>query len=208
MKLIRFTTSAAVALTFLLALGADSNAFAQGRGRGGGAGKSGQGSGGGIGKPTSPGVDRGIFTSAEKSGGRSTQGRDNASDSSNGRYDEGIARARQMRENRIREADREIERNPNIKERLKMNANDLRSGYQNALLSNPDLKFGQYVAAHMISRNLSSRYPNITSSAILAGLADGDSIGETLRELGVGKDEAKRAEKEAKRQFENGGKND
>jgi hypothetical protein len=108
-----------------------------------------------------------------------------------------------MRENRIREADREMQRNPRIRENLRINANDLRSGYQSALITNPDLKFGQYVAANMISRNLGSRYPNVTSSAILLGLANGDSIGETLRDLGVSRDEAKRAEKEAKRQLEN-----
>lgn len=200
MKFIKFTTLASVALAFLLALGAHSDAFAQGRGNGGGRGNQ----GGGTGRPTtSPGVDRGIDRSSDRSNGRSDNGRNTASDRSNGRYDDGIERARLMRENRSREADREIERHPRIGDDLHINANDLRSGYQTALATNPDLKFGQYVAANRIARNLGSSNPNITADAILAGLARGDSIGETLRDLGVGKDEAKRAEKEAKRQMEN-----
>lgn len=190
MRFIKLTALGSIALAFLLAFGVNSDTFAQGR------------SGGGMGRPTtSPGVDRGIDTSAASSNGRSAQGRSTASDNSNGRYDTGIEHARMMRENNSREANREIERNPQMGEKLHMNANDLRSGYQTALATNPDLKFGQYVAANMITRNLGSRNSNITADAILSRLASGDSIGQALRDLGVSKDEAKRAEKEAKRRM-------
>jgi hypothetical protein len=70
-----------------------------------------------------------------------------------------------------------------------------------ALASNPDLKFGQYVAATRLSANLRTRYPNITREAILAGLADGRSIGQTLHDLGVGEHEAKEARKRAEKEI-------
>lgn len=81
---------------------------------------------------------------------------------------------------------------------LRTNAGELRNQYQAALANNPDLKFGQFVAANMLARNLGSRFPNVTSAAILDGLAGGDSIGSTLKSLGVSSSEAKDAERQAK----------
>jgi hypothetical protein len=77
----------------------------------------------------------------------------------------------------------------------------LRAGYQSALATNPDLKFGHYVAATRLAQNLGSRFPNITRSAILERLADGDSIGEALRDLGLSSDEANAAKKRAEREI-------
>ncbi len=71
------------------------------------------------------------------------------------------------------------------------------SGYQAALATNPDLKFGQYVAATRLAQNLGSRFPNITRNAILAGLASGRSIGQTLHDLGLSDHEASDAKKHA-----------
>jgi len=199
MNKIKITTLASLAIALFLILEVSSDAFAQGRGRGGGGGR--PVSSPSTGRPTTgPGVDRGIGTSSQRSNGRSDTGRDTASDRSNGRYDAGIERARLMRENSSK-ADREIRENPRLQDITRMNANSLRAGYESALVLNPKLTFGNYVAANMLARNLGGRYPNVTTSAILAGLSSGDSIGETLRDLGVGKDEAKRAEKEAKRQI-------
>jgi hypothetical protein len=206
MRFRKFATLAGFILALLLIVGTSSNAFAQGRGGGGGrpAGNPGNGGGNGMGRPsTSRGVDRGIDTSSDRSMGRSDNGRNTASDRSNGRYDEGIERARMMRENRNREANREIEKHPRMGDDMNMSANDLRNGYQTALETNPNLKFGQYVAANRLARNLGTTNPNITTDAILSGLSQGNSLGETLRNLGLSKDEAKRAEKEAKRQMEN-----
>jgi hypothetical protein len=73
---------------------------------------------------------------------------------------------------------------------LHTNANDLRSGYQAALLTNPNLKFGNYVAATRLAQNLGSRHPGITRNAILDGLASGRSIGRTLQDLGLSEREA------------------
>ena len=111
--------------------------------------------------------------------------------------------ARIMRETRLREASREIEKNPRITEQLKMSAIDLRIEYKTALAANPNLKFGQFVAANMIAQNLGSTNSKITVDAILLRLSKGNSVGEALRDLGLSKEEAKQAEAEAKRQLSN-----
>jgi hypothetical protein len=192
-----WAVSAACALTLLL--GGQTDAAAQGRGRGGGAGGGG-GMGRGGGPPAGVGVDRGIGRSSDSSAGRSDAGRGNASDRSNGRYDAGIERARLRQEN-ANNAARELREHPEMAGRLHTTANDLRAGYEAALATNPELKFGQYVAATRLAANLGGRYPNVTRDALLAGLAQGDSIGRTLRNLGVGSDEAKDAERRVNREI-------
>lgn len=102
---------------------------------------------------------------------------------------------------RMRNADKGMRDNPHWSEGTKITANDLRAGYQTALATNPNLKFGQYVAANMIARNMQRRGMNISFYDILSGLNCGKSLGETLQDLGVSRDEAKRAEKEAKEQM-------
>lgn len=176
--------------------------MAQGKGRGGGGGGGrGSGSGHAGGPPAGVGVERGIGNSSVHSEGRSDKGRDNASVKSGGRSDAGLERAR-MASSRLRDADRELRDHPNMARNLKLNANDLRAGYQTALLTNPELKFGHYVSATRVSQNLGSRHPNITRDAILGGLASGRSLGQTLQDLGLSDREAndvrRRAEREIK----------
>ena len=182
----------------LLMLGLTASALGQGKGRGGGVG-GGQGSGGGGvgnhgGPPSGVGVDRGISTSSMNSGGRSDTGHATASEKSKGRSDSGLERAR-MAENNRRQADKDLRDNPGITRTLHVNANDLRAGYQTALLQNPNLKFGNYVAATRLSQNLGSRHPRITRSAILNGLASGRSLGQTLQDLGLSDRESSEARK-------------
>jgi len=71
----------------------------------------------------------------------------------------------------------------------------MRARYEAALLANPDLKYGQFVSAHVVADNLGGRFPGITSDAILAGYLNGDSLGQTLQSLRVPNDEAKAARK-------------
>jgi hypothetical protein len=91
-----------------------------------------------------------------------------------------------MREENAREADKELREHPGVATSLHTTANDLRAGYRAALASNPNLKFGQYVAATRLAANLGARHPRVTRDAILAGLAGGQSIGRTLQSLGLG----------------------
>lgn len=207
MKSGKFTVLAGIALAFLLVLGINSNIAAQGRGGGrpsGNPGNSG-GSGGGMGRGGNSGVDRGIDTSSDRSNGRSDRGRDTASDRSNGRSDDGMNRAREggrdSEMNRNMPKDNELNRYRGIAGKLNTTPENLRAQYQAAQAANPDLKFGQFVAANMIAGNLSSRYPNVTSAAILSGLRNGDSIGKTLQNLGVSSSDAKDIEKRSKREM-------
>ena len=188
-----------VAIIGLLTIALAATAFGQGKGRGGGGGR---GSGNAGGPPPGVGVDRGLGNASDRSKGRSDDGLANASDRSNGRSSAGLDRARQAAENR-RKADRELREHPGIANALHVNANDLRAGYQDALVTNPELKFGQYVAATRLAQNHSSRFPNITRDAILAGLASGDSLGRTLQNLGMSSDQAKEAKKRAEKEIKN-----
>jgi len=175
--------------------------MAQGKGRGGGGGGGrGSGSGHAGGPPAGVGVERGIGNSSVHSEGRSDKGRENASVKSGGRSDAGLERAR-MASSRLRDADRELRDHPNMARNLKLNANDLRAGYQTALLTNPELKFGHYVSATRVSQNLGSRHPNITRDAILGGLASGRSLGQTLQDLGLSDREANDVRRRAEREI-------
>ena len=171
------------------------SSFGQGKGRGGGVG-GGRGSGGGNGggPPSGIGVDRGLGNASDRSGGRSDAGLENASKNSNGRSDAGLERARLRREN-MNNADRDLREHPGIPQTLHVNANSLRNGYQTALLTNPNLTFGHYVAATRLAQNLGPRFPGITRDAILAGLASGRSLGGTLKDLGLSDQQSKDAKK-------------
>jgi hypothetical protein len=201
MRLKKFAVLAGFTLAVLV-FGMNSDIFAQGRGRGGGGGR-----------PTvnpsinrGGNVDRGITTSSERSNGRSDSGLGNASRNSNGRSDEGLNRAR-TGGNRNFPDNNELNRYRGISRKLNVSAETLRSRYETALATNPDLKWGQFVAANVIASNLRRRNSGITASAILAGLERGDSIGETLRSFGLSSDEAKQAEKAAKRQIKESQRN-
>ena len=187
----------------ILVLTLATGAYAQGRGRGGGTG-GGRGSGGGP--PSGVGVDRGLGNASSRSGGRSDDGLGNASTRSNGRSDDGLDRARRASSN-MRRADDDLRDHPGLPNALHTNANDLRDGYQAVLATNPDLSFGNYVSATRLGQNLNRRFPDVTRDAILAGLASGRSLGQTLQDLGLSSDESKAARKQAEAQIKAARKN-
>jgi hypothetical protein len=193
-------TMSKLVLVSLLMLTLATGVFAQGKGRGGGVG-GGRGSGGSMGS------SGGLGNASERSGGRSDDGLSNASTRSNGRSDAGLARADRASSN-LQHADNDLRDHPNLPNALHTNANDLRSGYQAALATNPDLTFGNYVAATRLGQNLNARFPNVTRDAILNGLASGRSLGQTLQDLGLSSDEAKDAKKQADREIKAARKND
>lgn len=189
------------ALLCIVALSLTATAFGQGKGSGGGGGRgSGGGAGHSGGPPAGVGVDRGLGNASRKSNGRSDDGLERASDRSNGRSDEGLNRARMASDN-LRRANEELRAHPGLANKLHLNANDLRDGYKSALSTNPNLKFGQYVAATRLSQNLGTRFPNVTRVAILNGLASGDSLGRTLQNLGLSSQQASDAKKRAEREI-------
>ncbi len=189
------------AIVFGVVLSLSINAFGQGKGRGGGVGGGrGSGSSGNSGgPPPGTGVDRGLGNASDRSNGRSNDGLANASTRSSGRSDAGLARARAA--SNLRQADRDLREHPGIAHSLHVNANDLRAGYQTALQTNPNLTFGHYVAATRLAHNLGTRFPNVTRDAILVQLAEGDSLGRALQDLGLSSQEAKAARKRAEREI-------
>jgi hypothetical protein len=192
-------TAGAVVGALIFAMAMTVSVAAQGKGHGGGGG--GGGGASGMGQPTGVGVDRGIGRSSDASNGRADSGRGNASDKSNGRSDAGLERARTASEN-LSNANRELAKHPAVANALHVTANDLRAGYQAALLNNPNLTFGQFVAATRLGQNLGGSHPNVTRDAILAGLANGKSIGQTLQTLGLSSREAKDAKQRAEKEIE------
>jgi hypothetical protein len=181
-------------LAVLVVVGFQMTAAAQGHGRGAG--------NPGGGPPSGVGVDRGIGTSSTNSNGRADTGRGTASDRSNGRSDAGLDRAR-LQEQNSQQADKDLRDHPGLPGNLHTTANDLRNGYQAALTTNPNLKFGQYVAATRLAANLGATNPNITTNAILTGLASGRSIGQTLQDLGLSKQESKDAQRRVDEEIKN-----
>jgi len=183
-------------LAGLLVFSLTAIAAAQGRGRGGGGGRpagAGQGSGGGV--------DRGLGTASQRSGGRSDDGLGRASEKSRGRSDEGLERPRGNRVGNNTLSPNELNRFRGIARKLNTTPEALQSQFLVAQALNPDLKFGQFVAANVVANNLGGSHLNITSNAILAGLQSGRSLGQTLQDLGLSKAEAKAAKRQAEQQI-------
>lgn len=57
--------------------------------------------------------------------------------------------------------------------------------YERERYLNPRLTFGQFVAANMIARKHSDRYPRLTAKAILIRMRDGESLGQAVKSLGL-----------------------
>jgi len=180
----------------LLCVATGSYAQGRGNGNGGGGGRpatagppSGVGGGGGV--------NHGLGTASTNSNGRSDTGLGTASTRSNGRSTTGLDRARLASANANRMSDNELNRYRGLSRKLGTTPEEMRARYQAALLANPDLNYGNFVAANVIADNLNGRFPNVTSNNILAGLANGHSIGETLRNLRLTKEQAKIAQRDA-----------
>lgn len=183
-----------LALMFLMVLDIDAQGRGGGRPAGGGGGRP---AGVGGGPPTGVGVDRGLGNASTRSNGRSDDGLNTAATRSNGRSTSGLDRARLASQNANAMSDTELNRYRGLSKKLGTTPEQMRAAYQAALMQNPDLKYGQFVAANVVSDNLSGRFPAITSQAILSGLANGDSLGQTLRNLGMSKQQAKDAQRNA-----------
>ncbi|HTH51900.1 MAG TPA: hypothetical protein VL501_08205, partial [Pyrinomonadaceae bacterium] len=132
----------AVTVGLIVALAAGLSVSAQGRsGQHGGGPPPGAG-----GPPSGTGVDRGLGTASTKSMGRSNDGLGTASGHSNGRSMTGAERARLASQNANRVSDTDLNRYRGLSKRLDTTPEQLRSAYQAALIQNPDLTFGQFVA--------------------------------------------------------------
>lgn len=179
---------AAFTVAFAFVLSAD--LYGQGRGRGGGGGRP-----AGVGGGNSGGMGG--------SQGRSDDPFGRRDDRVTGRSAERPMTPGERRDRAIRNApdDTELNRYRGISKKLGTTPEALRARYVAASTLNPDLKFGQFVAANVVASNLNGRYPGVTTSAILLRMQDGDSLGQALKDLRVDGDTAKRVEKEAKQRI-------
>jgi len=187
MKFNKFLVCTGLALAFVMCVAVQVD-FAQGKGRGGGGGRP-----AGAGQPG--GGNRGIGNASVRSGGRSDTGLGNAGAKSNGRSTAGLDRAQRARDKADAINDNELNRYRGLSRKLGVTPEEMRARYEAALLMNPDLKYGQFVSAHVVSDNLGGRFPGITADAILAGYLNGDSLGQTLKSLRVPTEDAKAARK-------------
>jgi hypothetical protein len=188
-------------VAFLALFCAIDNGYGQGHGRGGGGNGGGNGGGGGrpagAGQGGGMGVDHGLGTASSHSGGRSDNGLGTAATNSNGRSTAGLERARHAKATANAMTDNELNRYRGLSRKLGTTPEQMRAAYEAALLQNPNLNYGQFVAANVVADNQQRRFPGITSAAILSGLASGDSLGQTLRNLGMTKEQSKIAQRDA-----------
>src|SRR5260370_15597370 len=84
-----------------------------------------------------------------------------------------------------------------ISKKLGMTPEQLQTAYQQALVANPKLTRGQFIAANVVAHNLGEKNPAITAQALLDGLKNDKSIGQTLHSLGLSDKEADEAERAA-----------
>ncbi len=73
----------------------------------------------------------------------------------------------------------------------------LQYAFETARAANPKLSRGNFIAANVLADNLGAGHPNITTGAILSGLQNGKSVGQTLQSLGLSGPEAKQARRAA-----------
>ena len=142
---------ACAALVLVVGLSAD--IFAQGKGKGSGKGNSG-----------------------------ATRGKSNKSKSSDDPLWSGFPddKKREKRGNGNQSGDSKSQRFKGLAKKTGLSEDALRARFEDERDLNPDLTYGQFVAAHMISRN----HRGISPGDILGGLRDGRSIGQTLKNKG------------------------
>ena len=80
----------------------------------------------------------------------------------------------------------------------------LHTAFERARSVNPKLSRGNFIAANILADNLGARRPNVTTAALLGGLQNGSSLGQTLQSLGLSPLEAKQARQAADRRVKDG----
>ena len=155
-----------------LILAVSSDAFAQGRGRGGGGGN-------GNGRGNSGSVNRG------------NSGNVNVNRSKNDRKDT-------VKNDRVNNSNN---RYNGLSRKTGMSSVSLQKWYESQRALNPNLTYGQFVAANMIARN----HPGISAQTILDGLGSGRSIGQVLHGQGWNESRIKSERKRIKKNVKDDG---
>ena len=111
------------------------------------------------------------------------------------------AEAARLRDLNERNADKDLRNHPDMPARLNTTADELRTGYREAVFYNPILTLGQYIMVTRLAANLIPTHPKITRVGLLNGLAARKTIEQTLRDRGLSKDEAKEAVRRVKQEI-------
>lgn len=75
----------------------------------------------------------------------------------------------------------------------------METAYLAAKQTNPRLTRGQFIAANLVAQNLGAKNSAVTTDALLSGLQNKKSIGQTLQSLGVSSKDAHDAQRQAAR---------
>lgn len=182
-----FYKSAVIMAVTVLFLAAAGSALSQGRGKGGSASRGGNSSAqrGGNSSATRGGnsnTDRGSVNRGRSDDRRETDRR--GTSEGRGKSDNTEAGSA----NRFR----------GLSKQTGISQDNLRSRFEAERALNPDLTYGQFVAAHMIARN-NRNNKNITTDGILDGLRNGDSIGRSLHRSGLSESQIKAERKRLKK---------
>lgn len=71
-----------------------------------------------------------------------------------------------------------------LAKKIGMSPESARAWYETERALNPDLTYGQFVAANMIARKHGSRNSLLTTERILTGLRNGGNLGQSVKNLG------------------------
>jgi hypothetical protein len=129
------------------------------------------------------GLSTGVFAQGKgkgKGNGNSSRGNSNKSKNSDDSLWNGFPDDRNRRGNGNNASLNKSQRFKGLSKKTGISEDALRARFELERRLNPDLTYGQFVAAHMISRN----HRGISTGDILGGLRDGRSIGQTLKNRG------------------------
>ena len=131
------------------------------------------------------GLSTGVFAQGKGKGkgngnGNSSRGNSNKSKNSDDSLWNGFPDDRNRRGNGNNSSLNKSQRFKGLSKKTGISQDTLRARFELERRLNPDLTYGQFVAAHMISRN----HRGISTGDILGGLRDGRSIGQVLKNRG------------------------
>jgi hypothetical protein len=145
------------------------------------------------------GLAAGVFAQGKGKGngkgngnGNSSRGNSNKSKNSDDSLWSGFPDDRNRRGNDNNSSLNKSQRFKGLSKKTGISQDALRARFELERRLNSDLTYGQFVAAHMISRN----HRGISTGDILGGLRDGRSIGQTLKNKGW---DRRKVDKERKR---------
>ncbi len=95
-----------------------------------------------------------------------------------------------------------------LSKKIGMSPEDAQDWYEREKDRNPNLTYGQFVAANMVARKNHSSRPRLTTEAILDRLEGGQNFGQAVKDLGLKGDRYENERRRIRRELEGGNYND